>query len=859
MNNMRLWGPYLAERAWGTVREDYSADGSAWEYFSFGQSSLRAYRWSEDGIAGISDIGQRLCFALALWNGQDPILKERLFGLTNGQGNRGEDVKEYYFHLAGTPKAEYLSYLYKYPHTAFPYDQLVIENGNRSRNEAPFSLLDTGVFSQDGYWDVKVEYAKASSDVTHIHIEARNLGKEKATLHLVPNCWFRNTWSWDNSQERPSISSVSGKRPTLQIEHPTLGKYFLYVKQSAKLLFTENETNKNTLWGVPNDQPYVKDAFHRYIIQGEKGAVNPAEEGTKAAVWTTCAVASGETTTLDLVLSAKPSQSPFANHEAILSEKRREERALTSSLLPNSSLEDKEIFSKAMAGMVWSQQYYNYDVGRWLDGDDIAPPSSRHSGRNRYWRHLKSEHVISMPDTWEYPWFAAWDLAYQSIVYALFDIELAKEQIAVLLTENMLNPNGQIPAYEWSFSDTNPPVHAMGALEVFRAERQQKGAGDIDFLQRVFHKLLLTYSWWINRKDSKGLNVFEGGFLGLDNISVFDRSQKLPPGYSLKQADATGWMASFALTMTLIALELTTRYPAYEDIAIQCYEQFHAIANTIGGHISGGTSLWDGDDGFFKDLVTTPDGRSERINVFSLVGIIPLFATEVLEPRLLKAAPRFHSLLDEHRGGMFDGHTICACPSTENSKGERLLSIVDHMMLPHILKHILNEDEFLADFGVRSLSKIHAYHKELGTLPGLGEAIIEYVPGESNSGMFGGNSNWRGPIWFPLNYSLIQALRKFHRYLGDGLKVRIPGKEKHIITLDEVAQLIAKRLIKPFRFENGRRVSHPVQSPFQSQILFYEYFHAETGQGLGAAHQTGWTGLVANLIAYLAGKGIPVV
>ena len=678
--NWRLWGPYLAERAWGTVREDYSPHGNAWEHFDHDQARSRAYRWNEDGMGGICDEGQHLCFALALWNGRDPILKERAFGLTGNQGNHGEDVKEYYFYLDATPTQSYLRYLYKYPQAAYPYAQLVEENARRSRHEPPFSLLDTGVFDDGRYWDVEVSYAKAAPEEIHIRIIATNRGPDTATLHLLPTLWFRNTWSWGESGAKPALAHAAppqGAQWAVQAEHPALGTYFLYGRHAATPLYTENETNAEQLWGVRNAAPFVKDAFHRRVVHGEAGAVNPELHGTKFAAWHEATAQPGETVTVELVLCARALAAPFDKLDVVFARAESEACAFYEDLLPEADTEDFNILRQALAGMIWSKQFFHYDVARWLDGDALPPPDGHRHGRNRSWRHMKSAHVISMPDTWEYPWFAAWDLAFHCATLALVDVDFAKEQIELLLKENFLHPNGQIPAYEWAFGDVNPPVLAMAALKVFRAERVQRGAADIGFLQRVTHKLLMNYTWWLNRKDADGANVFEGGFLGLDNISVYDRSQPLPPGYSLKQADATGWMAMFALNMTVMCLELAAADSDYEDVAIQCYTQFLGIANTIAGGSGMGVSLWDEDDGFFKDVVVGPDGSAQRIDVFSFVGLIPLFAAEIVDERLLAASPRFHAVMNAHRYGLFDGMYVSECPTKTNARGEHLLALVD--------------------------------------------------------------------------------------------------------------------------------------------------------------------------------------
>ncbi len=857
--NWRLWGPYLSERAWGSVREDYSPNGTAWEYFSHDQARSRAYRWNEDGLGGICDERQNLCFALALWNGCDPILKERAFGLTGNEGNHGEDVKEYYFYEDAIPSHSYLKYLYKYPQAAYPYSQLVEENARRGRDQPPFSLLDTGVFRDDRYWDVQVEYAKARPDEIHIRITVFNRGPESATLHVLPTLWFRNTWSWDKEAPEKPMLELSGCQSetvwSVKTAQTELGEYHLYGNQPAELLFTENENNSKQLWGCDNVTPFVKDSFHRRVIESECEAVNPALTGTKFAVWHQFTVSAGGVETIELVLTSQSKANPFVDTDTLFSLRQAEADIFYKAILPKADTDDQSLFRQAMAGMIWSKQFFHFDVLRWLQGDSLPPPVNRKHGRNSHWKHLRAGDVISMPDTWEYPWFAAWDLAFHCMAFSLIDVDFAKDQIELLLRETYLHPNGQIPAYEWAFGDVNPPVHALAALQVFRTERQQRGHGDRNFLQRVFHKLLMNYTWWINNKDGDGLNVFEGGFLGLDNISVFDRSMRLPEGYKLKQSDATGWMAMFALNMTVMALELAVQDPDYEDTAIQTYEQFLNIANSVAGHAGTGVSLWDAEDGFFKDLLVEPNGTHHRVDVYSWVGLIPLFACEVVDQRLLENVPRFRKLLESHAGGVFHGNFICACPAHENDRGEHLLSLVDHTMLPAIVRRLFDEREFLSPHGIRSVSRIHAERRDLGFLPGIGEALIEYVPGESNSGLFGGNSNWRGPVWLPTNFVLILALEKFNRFLGDGYKVVAPGFAKGELTLREVVDSLARRMANLYRPDaTGNIHAFPTDSPWQTDPLwrnhlqFFEYFHGDNGLGLGAAHQTGWTGLLANLV-----------
>ncbi|MFP3982987.1 MAG: MGH1-like glycoside hydrolase domain-containing protein [Desulfurivibrionaceae bacterium] len=853
----RLWGPYLSERAWGTVREDYSADGEAWEYFDHDQARSRTYRWSEDGIGGICDARQRLCLAFALWNGSDPILKERLFGLTGNQGNHGEDVKECFFYLDATPSHSFLSYLYKYPQSAFPYSRLVEENRRRTPVEPGFNLMDTEAFSADRYWDVRITYAKETPERICVQVKVSNRGPESAVIHVLPTLWFRNTWSWgDDREERPVLQDTEPGQAAWAVaaDHPGLGSYRLYGRQQARGLFTENETNTERLFGLANTS-YAKDAFHRLLIKGEEEAVNPDRTGTRFAAWHEISCGPGEEAIVELVLAPQADRDPFAGFESVLSRRRQEADAFYSDLVPDTTGEDALIFRQAMAGMIWGKQFFHFKVSRWLDGDQVPPPEERKQGRNRDWRHLQAADIISMPDSWEYPWFASWDLAYHCMVFAHLDIDFAKDQVELLLNHRYLHPNGQIPAYEWAFDDVNPPIHAVAALKVFRAERSQRGKGDLHYLRRVFNKLIMNYTWWLNRKDRDGLNVFEGGFMGLDNISVYDRSRPLPERFSLKQADATGWMAMFALNMTAMALELAREQTEYEDMAIQCYRQFLAIANSIRGHTDNSISLWDPADGFFKDLLITPDGERHLIDVYSYVGLIPLFATEIVTPDILEKTPRFKALLDEHRGGMFDGHTICACPHKTNEHGERLLSLVDHTMIPRILKRLFDSDEFLSAHGIRGLSRVHAEKHPLQNLPGVGEAFVEYKPGESQSTLFGGNSNWRGPVWMPINYSILQALTKFYRFLGSDFRVEAPGEQGGEMNMREVADFLAERLIDLFRRnDKGLVPSLPEESLFQKDPhwqdlrLFSEYFHGETGLGLGASHQTGWTGLVANLI-----------
>ena len=853
----RRWGPYLAERQWGTVREDYSAGGTAWDSFPHDHARSRAYRWGEDGIAGISDNHGRLCFALALWNGRDPILKERLFGLTGSEGNHGEDVKEYYFYLDSTPTHSYMKYLYKYPQAAFPYGDLVDTNRQRDRHAPEYELNDTGVFDDDRYFDVMVEYAKASPDDVLIQISATNQGPEPAELHLLPTLWFRNTWSWGTSGgERPALRAVHGRSTTIEAHHGSLGTRWLHCDGGPDLLFTENETNCERLWGVANAGPYVKDGINDYVVSGRADAVNPKLEGTKAAARYRMVIAPGATTTVRLRLTdVSPTGDAFTDFERDAARRREEADEFYATIIPaHLSADARNVMRQALAGLLWSKQFYHYDIGRWLDGDPGGPPPAvRRAGRNRDWRHLYNEDVISMPDKWEYPWYAAWDLAFHMIPFALIDPEFAKAQLILFLREWYMHPNGQIPAYEWAFGDVNPPVHAWAALRVYRIERRRCGKGDREFLEKVFHKLLLNFTWWVNRKDAEGKNVFQGGFLGLDNIGVFDRSAALPTGGHLEQSDGTSWMGMYCLNMLAIALELARDDPAYEDVASKFFEHFVYIAHAMHDLGGEGLSLWDEQDGFFYDVLHT-DGQHARIKVRSLVGLIPLLAVQAIEPEIVDKLPGFkrrmqwfidnHPELSEHVEEM----------TQPNGCVRRLLSIVSREQLPRVLRIMLDEAEFLGPHGIRAVSRCHRDHPYVLRIDGM-EHRIDYEPAESSSGLFGGNSNWRGPIWFPVNYLLIEALQKFHHFYGDALKVACPAGAGPMLNLWSVAGEISRRLTRVFlRDEDGRRPVYGGTEKFQRDphwrdlILFYEYFHGDNGAGIGASHQTGWTGLVAKLL-----------
>ncbi|OLB99916.1 MAG: glucosidase [Candidatus Rokubacteria bacterium 13_1_40CM_68_15] len=853
----RRWGPYLSERQWGTVREDYSADGTAWDSFPHEHARSRAYRWGEDGIAGISDNHGRLCFALALWNGRDAILKERLFGLTGNEGNHGEDVKEYYFYLDSTPTHSYMKYLYKYPQAAFPYGDLVAMNRQRDRRAPEYELVDTGAFEGDRYFDVVVEYAKASPDDILIRISATNRGPVPAELHLLPTLWYRNTWSWGASgSERPALRAHHAGRPTIEARHGTLGTRWLHCDGAPELLFTENETNCERLWGVVNPGPYVKDGINDYVVSGWTDAVNSKREGTKAAARYRMVIAPGATTTVRLRLAdAPPAADPFTEFERVLAQRRDEADEFYATVVPSHlSADARNVMRQALAGLLWSKQFYHYDLGRWLDGDPVSPPPSGHRhGRNRDWRHLYNEDVISMPDKWEYPWYAAWDLAFHMIPFALVDPEFAKAQLLLFLREWYMHPNGQIPAYEWAFGDVNPPVHAWAALRVYRIERRCRGTGDREFLAKVFHKLLLNFTWWVNRKDAEGKNVFQGGFLGLDNIGVFDRSTALPTGGHLEQSDGTSWMGMYCLNMLAIALELAKDDRAYEDVASKFFEHFVYIAHAMHDLGGEGLSLWDEQDGFFYDVLHT-DGQHARIKVRSMVGLIPLLAVQTLEPEIVDKLPGFkrrmqwfidnHPELREHVEDL----------TRPDGRSRRLLSIVSRDQLPRVLRIMLDEAEFLAPHGIRAVSRVHRDHPYVLSLDGMAHRV-DYEPAESSSGLFGGNSNWRGPIWFPVNYLLIEALQKFHHFYGDTLKVACPAGVGPMLDLWSVAGELSRRLTRIFlRDEDGRRPVYGGTEKFQRDphwrdlILFYEYFHGDNGAGIGASHQTGWTGLVAKLL-----------
>jgi hypothetical protein len=860
----RRWGPYLSERQWGTVREDYSPDGDAWEYFPHDHARSRAYRWGEDGLAGVSDDRQRLCLALALWNGRDPILKERLFGLTNPEGNHGEDVKELYYYLDATPTHSYLKLLYKYPQAEFPYDRLVEENRRRGMDQPEFELLDTGVFEDDRYFDVFVEYAKAAPDDLLLQVTVHNRGPDAAVVHLLPQVWFRNTWSWKPGSDKPSLTAAGDR--DVAVRHPELGSYQVYADGEPTLLFCDNDTNMGRLFGSNGAAGYYKDASHDYLVHGRRNAVNPRRTGTKAAFHYPLSVPARGSARIRLRLTNAPEAEPFLRFDEALERRKHEADEFYAELqaeLPDTDA--RNVQRQALAGMIWSKQFYHYNVWEWLKGDpgQPPPPPQRSHGRNREWEHLDNCDIVSMPDKWEYPWYAAWDLAFHCIPFALIDPAFAKQQLMLLTREWYMHPKAQLPAYEWAFGDVNPPVHAWAAWRVFQMDRKQHGGcGDVAFLERVFHKLMLNFTWWVNRKDAEGRNVFQGGFLGLDNISLFDRSKPLPSGGHLDQADGTAWMAMYALNLMRIALELALHNPVYEDVASKFFEHFLEIAKSMTrvgrkgapGALAGGVGLWDEEDAFYYDQLHLPDGRMVRLKIRSMVGLIPLFAVETLEPELLNRLPNFRERLEWFLGHRPD---LAALVSRwqEPGRGERrLLSLLRGHRMKCLLRRMLDESEFLSPYGVRALSRYYREHPYRVNCHGT-PMTVTYEPAESESGLFGGNSNWRGPIWFPVNYLIIESLQKFHHYYGDDFKVECPTGSGRFVTINGVAQELTRRLTGIFlRDQAGRRAvfgeSDRLQNDphFRDYLPFYEYFHGDTGRGVGASHQTGWTGLVAKLL-----------
>jgi hypothetical protein len=849
----RSWGPYLSERQWGTVREDYSPYGNAWEYLPHDHARSRAYRWGEDGIAGFGDDHLRWCLSLALWNGQDPILKERLFGLTNSEGNHGEDVKELYFYSDGVPSHAYMRMLYKYPQRAYPYEQLLQENRRRGSAEPEFELVDTGIFADLRYFDVTVEYAKGAPDDILMRIDVVNHGPQPAPLHVLPQLWARDTWSWSPNSERPVLRMLD--EATVEAAHPKLAIRRLHVESGAELLFCDNETNTKRLFGSERTG-YFKDSFNDYVVEGNKHAVNPAGNGTKCAAHFDLLLQPGERRVLRLRFrKADATGTPFGDFDQIFSVRREEANEFYGALQKDIPDADARLVQRqALSGMLWSKQFYYFDVPKWLSGDpqQPQPPESRQSGRNADWSHLNNADIIAMPDKWEYPWYAAWDLAFHCVTFALIDPDFAKSQLVLLTREWYMHPNGQLPAYEWAFGDVNPPVHAWAAWRVYQMDRTLRGKGDRSFLERIFHKLMLNFNWWVNRKDSEGRNVFQGGFLGLDNIGVFDRSAQLPTGGYIDQSDGTAWMAMYALNLMRIALELAMENHVYEDLATKFFEHFLYIADAM-TRIDGKHGLWDEQDEFYYDVLNLPDGQSVPMRVRSMVGLIPLFAVEVLEPVHLRMLPEFTERLSwflKNRPGLAN----LVSRWMEPASGDRhLLSLLRGHRMKRLLRRALDETEFLSDYGIRALSKVHAAQPYVFSR-GDQSFQVGYVPGESTSGVFGGNSNWRGPIWIPVNYLLIESIYDFHRYYGEEFKVECPVGSGRMLTLREVGDELGRRLSRILlRDADGRRPvhgDHPIyqDAEFRDHVLFYEYFHGDSGRGVGASHQTGWSGLVALLL-----------
>ncbi|BCS32798.1 glucosidase [Luteitalea sp. TBR-22] len=861
-NHWRRWGPYVSDRAWGTVREDYSRDGDAWHYFPHDHARSRAYRWNEDGIGGLSDRRQEICLALAFWNGADPILKERFFGLTGPEGNHGEDPKEYYFYLDSTPTHSYMRMLYKYPQRAFPYDQLVARNRERSRDEPEFELIDTGIFDDHRYFDITIEYAKADEEDVLLQVTVVNRGPDAAPIHVLPTLWFRNTWSWRLGAHKPSLHALPSTGPVAALRADTrhYGARYAIFEGRPPLLFCDNETNTRRLYGDPDGPSCPKDGINDYVVGGATAAVNGAGMGTKAAAHYVLDVPAGGSRVVRVRFTpTPPSPTTFDDFDGVLATRLAEADAFYATVIPaHLSPDEARVMRQALGGMLWSKQFYHYDVKTWREGDPAQPPpprGGRRDARNSEWTHLYNDDVISMPDKWEYPWYAAWDLAFHCVPLALVDSDFAKRQLLLMLREWYMHPNGQVPAYEWNFSDVNPPVHAWAAWQVYCLERDRTGTGDLAFLERVFHKLLLNFTWWVNRKDEGGNNVFEGGFLGLDNIGVFDRSQPLPGGIYLEQSDGTSWMAMYSLNLLTIALELARHDAAYEDVASKFWEHFLFISYAMAHQEQGeDVNLWDEEDGFFYDILRLGRGQYQRVRIRSMVGLIPLFAVATLEARDLETLPAFRRRMRwflEHRPEFAASIALMHVPGQQ---ARLLLSLVSPDRLSRVLGYMLDEREFLSPFGVRALSRYHEQHP-FSVIVGGVEHRVDYEPGESCTPLFGGNSNWRGPIWFPVNFLLIESLRTLHHYLGPEYRVECPTGSGRHLTLAEVADDIARRLTSLFMpGQDGRRPVFGAEDRFARDPLwhdlvpFHEYFHADTGKGIGASHQTGWTGLVASLL-----------
>ncbi len=857
-NPWKIWGPYLTERQWGTVREDYSPDGAAWEYTNHDSARSKAYRWGEEGIGGISDNKSILCFSVALWNGKDPILKERMFGMSGNEGNHGEDVKELYYYLDSSPTHSYMRMLYKYPQQEYPYSKIVEESRRRTRKDPEFEIWETGLFDQDRYFDVFIEYAKGDINDILISINIQNRANTRAELTLLPTLWFRNTWSWGCLDEMPKLSSTDSK--IIDIHHAQFGAGYLYTEESSRFLFCDNNTNTERLYGQKNKTRFCKDGINDYIVNGKKNAVNPSMEGTKAAAVYQLKLAAHEETTIKLRLSNKVLPKPFSDFDTIFQTRKIEYEEFYDHIQKDVKDEDqRRIQKQAYAGMMWSKQFYYFNINQWLDGDPgMNPPESRKKGRNHSWRHMNNSNIISMPDKWEYPWYAAWDLAFHCIPISRIDPDFAKRQLTSMVREYYMHPNGQIPAYEWNFSDVNPPVHAWATLKVYEIDKEMNGGkGDLDFLERVFHKLLMNFTWWVNQKDEGGNNIFEGGFLGLDNIGVFDRSQPLPTGGYTEQSDGTSWMAMYTLNMLRISNELATMRPVYQDTASKFFEHFLFIANASLNVGKEGIPIWNEEDQFFYDILHLPNGISLPLKIHSMVGLIPLYAVEVIYPEMLKNLPDFRRRMEWVLKNRPDLASLIS-RWYEYGKGEtRLLSLLRGKRIKALLKRMLDTEEFLSDYGIRALSKYHLNHPYEFNVNGE-LFTVKYQPAESDSGIFGGNSNWRGPVWFPVNFMIIESLKKFYEYFGNDFLVEYPTNSGTKLNLKEIAGEISKKLLKMFtRDEKGNRPIYGNNSKFQQDpyfkdhLLFYEYFHGDNGTGLGASHQTGWTGLIAEIIYQL--------
>jgi hypothetical protein len=861
----KKWGPYLSERQWGTVREDYSENGDAWNYFTHDQARSRTYRWGEDGLAGISDDQQQLCFALALWNGKDAIIKERLFGITNSESNHGEDVKEYYFYLDSTPTHSYMKYLYKYPQAAFPYEDLVITNRSRSRMEFEYELLDTGVFDQDRYFDVFVEYAKESPEDILIKITVFNRGPEDASLHILPTLWCRNLWSWGGITRKPSLGLLKGTASSsaIKVEHSELGNYNLYCEGNPDLLFTENETNTERIFGTPNLSPYVKDSINNCLVQGRREYVNSENKGTKAAADYFVTIRPGESKVVRLRLAnnnVKVDTSFGDAFDTIFSSRRQDADDFYKTVIPaRMNADESNVFRQALAGMLWSKQFYLYDIDRWLEEHDADPFKSSHkkAPRNEEWHHMFNGDIISMPDKWEYPWYASWDLAFHVLALTLIDPEFGKQQLKLMLQGQYMHPNGMVPAYEWNFSDVNPPVLAWSTIFTYRLEKLTKGVEDVEWLSGNFMKLLLNFTWWVNRKDRTGRNVFEGGFLGLDNIGVFDRSAPLPTGGYLEQADGTAWMALFSQNMLEIAAELALKHKAYGDMALKFVEHFLWIASSM-IHLGDNTGMWDEEDGFFYDVLRLPDGTAQRLKVRSMVGLLPFCAATSFEGELMRKYPDLKVRFEQFLITRPEIYALIHDPGKTGVAGRKLASVLDETRLRRVLSKMLDENEFLGPHGIRSLSRFHADHPFHVQVNGQ-EYTVAYLPGESDSGMFGGNSNWRGPVWMPVNALIIRALLQYYNYYGNEFKIECPTGSGNQMNLYQVAEDISKRLASIFlKNEKGQRPVYGGTRKFQEDpnwkdyLLFYEYFHGDNGAGIGASHQTGWTGIIARTMHLFA-------